>query len=139
MVKVYINLRLMSIRFFKFFFKCIKMGGNMAERLMGFAKKLKTLRELADMSQKELSERIGISTVMISQYENGKKMPARTTLNKIAEVFGVTTSDLLGEDPGDETSEEMIIINRAAKKMTPEKRRQLLEIAKSIFKEEFNE
>ena len=106
---------------------------------MGFAKKLKTLRELADMSQKELSERIGISTVMISQYENGKKMPARTTLNKIAEVFGVTTSDLLGEDPGDETSEEMIIINRAAKKMTPEKRRQLLEIAKSIFKEEFNE
>lgn len=106
---------------------------------MSFAKKLRNLRELANMSQKELSERIKVSTVMISQYENGKKMPARTTLNKIAEVFGVKTSDLLGENPDDETSEEMIIINRAAKKMTPEKRRQLLEIAQSIFKEEFKE
>ena len=106
---------------------------------MSFAKKLKNLRELSNMSQKELSEKLGISTVMISQYENGKKMPARTTLNKIAELFGVTTSDLLGEDPDDETSEEMIILNRAAKKMTPEKRKQLLEIAQSIFKEEFKE
>ena len=106
---------------------------------MSFAKKLRNLRELSNMSQKELSVKIGVSTVMISQYENGKKFPARATLGKIAEVFGVTTAELLGEDPEDETSEEMIILNRAAKKMTPEKRKQLLEIAQSIFKEEFRE
>ncbi|MBR4934486.1 MAG: helix-turn-helix transcriptional regulator [Anaerotignum sp.] len=105
---------------------------------MSFAKKLRNLRELSNMSQKELSDKIGVSTVMISQYENGKKMPARPTLNKIADVFGVTTSELLGEEEN-ETPEEMIILNRAAKKMTPEKRKQLLEIVQSIFKEEFKE
>lgn len=106
---------------------------------MDFAKKLKTLRELAGMSQKDLADKVGISTVMISQYENGKKMPGRDTLKKLAAVFGTSTSDLLGDSQEDEMPEEIIILNRAAKKMSPEKRQQLLEMAKAMFKEDFKE
>lgn len=106
---------------------------------MTFSKKLKTLRELADMSQRELADRLGLSTVMISQYENGKKMPSRETLTKIATVFGTSVSDLLGESQDDELPEEIIILNRAAKKMSPENRQKLLDMAKAMFKEDFLE
>ncbi len=104
---------------------------------MEFNKKLKNLRELAEMSQKELADKIEVSTVMISQYENGKKMPGRDTLKRIAAVFDVSISDLLGDTQEDEQFDEIIILNRAARKMTPEKRKQLLEMAKAMFKEDF--
>lgn len=106
---------------------------------MEFGKKLKSLRELASMSQKDLAEKIEVSTVMISQYENNKKMPSRETIKKIAEVFGISSSDLIGDSVEEEQSDEIIILNRAAKKMTPEKRKKLLEMAKVMFEEDFKD
>ena len=41
-------------------------------------------------------------------------------------------NDLDNDDP-----EELIILNRTAKKMTPEKQKKLLEIAKIMFAEDF--
>jgi len=105
---------------------------------MTFAKKLKSLRTLAGESQKYLADILEISDVMISQYENGKKMPGRETMKKIASHYNTTLSDLLGESNND-LSDEIIILNRGAKKMSPEKQKQLLEMAKVMFKEEFTE
>lgn len=105
---------------------------------MTFADRLKNLRSLAGESQKYLANILGISDVMISQYENGKKMPGREMMKKIAKHYGTTLSDLWGES-GDTLSDELIILNRGAKKMTPEKQKQLLEMAKVMFKEEFTE
>lgn len=104
---------------------------------MTFATKLKSLRELSGVSQKDLAEKIGVSTVMISQYENSRKMPSRSTIIKIAEYFGIPTSEFIGDNDTEDLSDEIIILNRAAKKMTPEKRVRLLEMAKVMFKEEF--
>lgn len=106
---------------------------------MTFANKLKSLRTLADESQKHLAGILGISDVMISQYENGKKMPGRETMKKIANHYDTTLSNLLGEEGANHQSDEIIILNRGAKKMTPEKQRQLLDMAKLMFKEEFTE
>lgn len=60
-----------------------------------FANRLKTLRLTNKLQQKELAKKIGISPVMISQYESGKKEPSRETLYKIAEIFNVTVDYLL--------------------------------------------
>ena len=105
---------------------------------MTFADRLKSLRETSKESQADLAGKIGVSTGMISQYESGKKMPGRETMKKVANHYNTTLSDLLGES-NDDLSDEIIILNRGAKKMTPEKQKQLLEMAKLMFKEEFTE
>lgn len=51
---------------------------------------------------------------------------------------GVTIDYILGRD-NEDMPEEMVILNRAAKKMTPEKRKKLLDVARTIFEEEFDD
>jgi len=60
------------------------------------SEKIKILREGRNLSQKELAEAIGVSDVMISLYEQGKKKPSLSTIVKLAEYFNVTTDYLLG-------------------------------------------
>lgn len=58
--------------------------------------KLKDLREEAGMTQKQLAERIGNVQRNISNWESGNSQPDLETVVKLAEVFGVTTDELLG-------------------------------------------
>lgn len=58
--------------------------------------KIKVLREGKNVSQKELAQAIGVSDVMISLYEQGKKSPSLPTIVKIADYFNVSTDYLLG-------------------------------------------
>ena len=51
---------------------------------------LKTLRKAKGLTQEELAERLGISRLMVNQYENGKSKPSRHTLVKMAEFFNCT-------------------------------------------------
>ena len=58
--------------------------------------RIKSLREDLGLNQKELSEKIGIGNVTISQYENGKRSPDPEVLRTIADFFDTTTDYLLG-------------------------------------------
>ena len=76
----------------------------------------------------------------MSLYENGKRQPDYETLLKLAEYFGVTVDYLLrGDNETERLPEELVILNRNAKKMSPEKRKKLLEMARVMFKEEFDD
>lgn len=66
---------------------------------MSLGNRIKGLRENNNISQKELGEGIGVSDVMISMYEQGKKNPSLPTMTKLSEYFGVTTDYLLGIEP----------------------------------------
>jgi len=46
------------------------------------------------ITQKELGERLGVSQEMISQYENGSRIPKTETLSKIAEALNIHIDDL---------------------------------------------
>lgn len=59
--------------------------------------RLKALRENRGLSQKGLGEEIGVSDVMISMYEQGKKNPSIDTITKMANFFGVSVDYLLGQ------------------------------------------
>ena len=59
------------------------------------AKKLKAYRIKQGLSQKELARQIGASTDTIGLIERQKVKPRLDTMEKIAEYFGVTLSDLL--------------------------------------------
>lgn len=59
-------------------------------------KPLYDLRTDADMSQRDLAEKVNISPCMISGYERHDKAPSVETVMKFAEIFEVSTDFLLG-------------------------------------------
>lgn len=63
-----------------------------------FPQRLRKLREEHGMLQRELAEKLNLSRVAITQYENGKRFPELETLQKIADLFGVSVDYLLGRD-----------------------------------------
>lgn len=63
---------------------------------MNFQNRLKSLRENRQLSQLELSKKLNISNVTLSQYENGVRKPDINTLDELATFFNVTTDYLLG-------------------------------------------
>lgn len=102
--------------------------------------KLRELRKEKGISLKELGAEIGVAESTMSLYENGKRQPDYETLLKLAEYFGVTVDYLLrGDDNFERLPEELVILNRNAKKWSHEKQKQLLELARVVFKEDFNE
>ncbi|MBR1709262.1 MAG: helix-turn-helix transcriptional regulator [Clostridia bacterium] len=57
---------------------------------------VRELREKMGLQQKDLALKIGVSQPTISEWEHGKKDPSGERLIKLAELFGVTTLEILG-------------------------------------------
>ena len=55
--------------------------------------KLQFFRELRCYTQSQVAERVGISEVSISRYENMRSVPDAITLYKLAECYGVSVAD----------------------------------------------
>lgn len=101
---------------------------------------LKELRKAKGISLKELGSIVGVAESTMSLYENGKRQPDYETLLKLAEFFGVTVDYLLrGSNESECLPEELVILNRGARKMSPENRKKLLDMARIMFKEDFKE
>jgi transcriptional regulator with XRE-family HTH domain len=60
-------------------------------------KNLKLARISANVSQKELAEKLGLSDRAISAYETGRAIPPSSTLARIAEILNVSVSEIVGE------------------------------------------
>lgn len=101
-----------------------------------------------------VSKETGVTQTTLSDWKTGRATPKTATLQKIADYFNVSLDWLTGnseyrneEDLNNKAianvlesdDENLIILNRAAKKMTSEQRKQLLDVAKAIFKEEFDD
>ena len=67
---------------------------------MEFKKRLRELRERRGMTQKELAERLHISTAAMNMFETGKRTPSRETLENIADYFNVDIDYLIGREFG---------------------------------------
>ena len=111
---------------------------------------LKKIREEKGISQATAARELNISRQTYNNYELGKREADYGTLLKFAEYFGTTVDNLISNKSNekdysnetkidsDEIDQNLIILNRNAKKMTPEQRKQLIDIAKIIFKEDFD-
>lgn len=58
--------------------------------------KIKELRNLSAMTQRELAEKVGINVQSLGKYESGKIKPKDWVVVKLAELFDVSTDYLLG-------------------------------------------
>ena len=65
---------------------------------MDIAQSIKKCREEQGLTQKALANKMGVTPVLISQYENGKRNPKIKTLQKIADALEMSVSDLVGEN-----------------------------------------
>lgn len=65
---------------------------------MGIHENIKKYRKLNDLTQKELAEKIGVSTITIQNYENSRRTPNYETLTKIANALHISINDLFLSD-----------------------------------------
>ena len=91
------------------------------------------------MSQKELSEKIGVSRSTIGMYETGEREPDFETLEALADVFNVNMDTLLGkvaqnenkpaEPELDELDQELLSL---AAQLTPAQKQRQIEMLRDI-------
>ena len=63
-----------------------------------FGDKLKKIREAHNLSQDELGERLGVSGKTVSSWEINRTEPNMGNVQKIADMFSVTTDSLIREN-----------------------------------------
>ena len=66
--------------------------------MVDVGKKLKNLRLQLGLTQKQLAERMGVTTSVISYYELDERCPSPEVLIRLANIFHVSTDYLLGID-----------------------------------------
>ena len=62
---------------------------------MSIGKNIKKLREIHNLSQKDLAEIAGVTDKAVSTWENGIKDPRMGSIQKIADHFGILKSDII--------------------------------------------
>lgn len=74
---------------------------------LDFADRLRTQREDAALSQRELADAAGIHYTMISRYERGESTPTTDTLRAIAAALRITSDTLLDGTPSAQARQEL--------------------------------
>ncbi len=124
-----------------------------------FKDRLKQLRNEKDIFQKDLAKIIGVSSGAIAMYETGKRTPDKDILDKLATYFEVSVDYLLGRtderSPADKIKEslssdpeladfwdklsqreDLQLMFKQTKDLSPSTIRQIMGIIKIIEKEE---
>lgn len=72
---------------------------------MNIAENIKRYRRQLGMEQRELAERLQVSDKTISSWECGRTEPKMGAVEKMSEIFGCTTTDLIS-GPAEEVTRE---------------------------------
>ena len=65
-----------------------------------FGKRLAELRKARGWTQSELAERLDTTVKMVTYFEREASNPTHKTLERIAEVFGISAAEVLGQNDG---------------------------------------
>ena len=102
---------------------------------MAISENIRNARKALNMSQDALAEAIGANRVTISQYERGIYLPSLTALERLADVFGMTTTQLTGgAEPKTDTPQtvEARIVSGGMDKLPKERREQILAVVRAM-------
>lgn len=72
---------------------------------------IKQLRKAKGLSQEELAIKLNVVRQTVSKWENGLSVPDSSMLISLADEFGVSVSDLLGEAISESASDELRAIS----------------------------
>ena len=62
-----------------------------------FGERLKELRKESELTQKELADKLSISSSAVAMYERGNREPSFEIMEEIADLFNVDMNFLLGK------------------------------------------
>lgn len=65
---------------------------------MDLGKKIRRYRDGLGLTQAELAAKLGLTYSSVSQWESGRAIPRTPVLKQLADLFGTTVADLMGED-----------------------------------------
>lgn len=65
-------------------------------------KRIAACRRSLGLTQDQLAEKLGVTAQAVSKWENDQSCPDISMLPRLAEIFGVTTDELLGRESGRE-------------------------------------
>jgi transcriptional regulator with XRE-family HTH domain len=68
-------------------------------RLADFGREVRRIREMRGLTQEQLAQRSGLSSIYIGTIENGKRDPSLSTVCSLAKGLGISTSALFGPLP----------------------------------------
>lgn len=113
-----------------------------------FGTNLKRIREDRGWTLEEMAEKLGSTKQVLSRYERGERTPKITMAARFAEILGVPLKELVGAETPDEfynnelkkridslNTIEARIISEGIDSMPEDKRKQALEILKTVFTE----
>ena len=83
--------------------------------------KIKKIRTDLGLTLEEFGKRIGAARSSVSQWESGRNAPNLEKLQKIAEIAGISPSELMGL----ELEPQVIVINEQVKKQLDEMQKQM--------------
>src|SRR4051812_42626642 len=101
------------------------------------------LRQLRDLTQKEVGLRMGVPRTYVSKIEGRKVTPTLSSLDRLARVLGTSVAGLVSapENPGDEYPPEfrrdpfLLQVSRFAVTLTPAQRIRVLDCARRLVDE----
>lgn len=64
---------------------------------MDFSERLRSLRDRAGLTQAEIADKLGLTSRAVGAWESGRARPRLDKMSQLADLFGVTVSDLMGE------------------------------------------
>lgn len=112
----------------------------MNEKQIIISEMIKKYMQLNNFTMKELGEKLGKSEATVSYWIKGRNNPKIGDIQKMADMFGLTTEQMLyGDDIETEEIPEIKVINRAMKKMSPAQKEKMMQILKLSFEEEFDD
>lgn len=106
--------------------------------------KIKVARQSRGLSQRDIAERIGLSSSVVGMYETGKRRPSYEALEALCDVFNVPMSyfsehaEVADDDELWELREEMRrnpdlrTLFSLTKKATPDDMRKMISIIKTL-------
>ena len=78
--------------------------------LLDLSKNIKKYRKEKELTQKELAEKIGVSTITIQNYENNRREPNVETLTDIATALGINIKNLFESTITESNSYKLILL-----------------------------
>ena len=124
-----------------------------------FGKRLKKLREEKELTQEQLGKLVNLSQQTIGHYEVNRAKPDLETIQRLAEVFNVTTDYLLGHNTPEQKiknalsgdpelsefwnelsqREDLKILFKQTRDMSPEAIKRIIRYIKMVEDEEASE
>lgn len=100
-----------------------------------FGKNLPYFMSLAGMNQVELAKAVGVSKSTVNTWLSGRSYPRIETVQRVADILGCTTDDLVTENAEavrSQISDDQQILFRLAKNAKPEAIRAAVAVLKSM-------